>query len=200
MLRQMFYSIQVNGKKIDWERSSGYALGVQKYTKTHVSSNSGSSVVSTIETITEFWIKQSGKEVHVKISSDCIRVRDGQKVSVLTCYNKQKFIPNCIFINHDFQEWHWSCKSWKFFTTLEIFNFIENWFILVSVVLGGPGLIYWLTVLGLINNELNVALFIALTIVGLVSFIAGLIIMSIVIHLHWKQMQPQVEKMVTSIL
>jgi hypothetical protein len=79
MLINFFYSMQVNGKTIDWERLSGKALGVQKYTQTHVSGGGeNSSVSSTIETITEFdVVKQNGQEVHVKISGDRVRVRDG---------------------------------------------------------------------------------------------------------------------------
>ncbi|MBF2063179.1 MAG: hypothetical protein IGS39_01910 [Calothrix sp. C42_A2020_038] len=199
MLGQIFYSIQVNGKKIDWERLSGYALGVQKYTTTYVR-GSGDSVRSEIETITEFWIKQSGKEVHVKISSERIRVRNGQKVSVLSCYNNIRLISNCIFINHDFQEWHWLCKSWNFFKNLEIFKFLTDWFF-ANLIIGGVWIIIWLiVVLQWVNNEFIVALLMTLAFVGLVSFVVQLIVMSILIHLHWKQMQPQVEAMVNSIL
>jgi hypothetical protein len=200
---KIFHSMQVNGKTIDWERLSGNALGVQKYTKTHVSGGGeNSSVSSRIETITEFdVVKQNGQEVHVKISGDRVRVRDGQIVSVLSCHNQKKSLTNCIFINHNSQEWYWLLRGghWGFLLPLEIFSFPKKWLI-INLSLSGISLITLFSAILLVYDKFIFSIFISFFVVALVSFIAQFVVMQIVLSPPWKNMQPEVEKMVQSIM
>ncbi|MCF2148085.1 hypothetical protein IQ276_016965 [Desmonostoc muscorum LEGE 12446] len=129
MLNQTLHPLKVNGKNIYFEQIYGTALGVQKYTITH-----GSDVSSSIETITEFWLQTgNGKETQIKLSTDNIKVREGQQVSLIRAYNyigaytKSKTSPYYIFINHDFHDWCWLCTPTLFLSNLKVFIFPIGW-------------------------------------------------------------------------
>ena len=143
-------SIIINKRQINFETCCGFAMGVQKYTKTHVSGGGeNSSVSSWIETITEFSIQQNdGNEVQVTLTGEEIRVRDGQRVLVIWGCRKDRRCA-ITFVNHDENsKLYWIGTSDSFFSHLEVFNFfaiftgslgnsIKNILTFICVLFGG---------------------------------------------------------------
>jgi hypothetical protein len=72
MKSQPFKSISINKRQINLETCSGLAMGVQKYTKTHViGADTIIGLSSWIETIIEFSIQQAnGNEVQVTLTNE----------------------------------------------------------------------------------------------------------------------------------
>jgi hypothetical protein len=149
MENQELESISVNGKAIHWAVRSGVAVGVQKYTKTHVTGGSGDSAPSSrIETIIEFSIQQkNGNEIEMEIKDVNLRVRDGQRVSVVSGYTESKGSDWLIFVKHGskewngINEWYWLNGRYSFFGQLGIFEFFPRW-IIVCLVLAASYVVF----------------------------------------------------------
>jgi hypothetical protein len=135
MKSQSFESITINEKKIHWKTLSGVAVGVQKYTKTHVSGGRDENVSSSIETIIEFSIQQdNGNETEIVLRQEKIRVRDGQRVSVIQGHTSSEH-RDMIFINHDSNEQYWICTPDSFFESLWIFIILPVEFTIYCVAM-----------------------------------------------------------------
>ncbi len=203
MSNQLFEPVKVNGTTIHWGCISGRAVGVQKYTKTHVSGggHGQSSVTSWIETIIELSIEQSnGQETPITLYEENIRVREGQRVSGIWGYTERTNSCWLIFVNHDYQKWYWLCTSTRFFQSLSMFPFLIemfpflNWLILlliVSVLIVSVGTLVFAMFSSYILQSflLMIALLIALLIV---IAIVVYVFQKIRIHLAWRAIRPQI--------
>ena len=131
MTSQPFAPIIVENQVINWGVFSGIAVGVHKYTKTHISG--GERPSSIVEIIVECLIQQyDGEEIPVKLSTleenfgvigimnkEEIRLREGQRISVIGGYTDDKSSNCLIFINHNDKKWYWVNYT-------NIGNFLDN--------------------------------------------------------------------------
>lgn len=188
MTNQGLESISVNEQTIYWAVRSGVAVGVQKYTKTHVTGGYGDSAPSSqIETIIEFSLQQeSGNEIEMKFRREDIRVRDGQRVSAVFGYTESKSSYWLIFINHDSKKWYWVDTPYSFFRKLEIFVLLSDWWIAFFLAV---------TVISLaVSSEW--------AIFGIIVGISGIIfpiIQRCRCQLAWKMVEPQIIKILSQL-
>jgi hypothetical protein len=135
-MTQNLWTSNVNGTTINWSVQSGVAEGVQKYTKTHVSGGGGDSApTSRVETIVEFSIKQvNGNEIEMEIKDTALKVRDGQRVSVLFGHTHGRSSNWLILINHDSNKYFWIDNAISIFGDLGIYRFCPEWIIICFVV------------------------------------------------------------------
>ncbi|MEH1765700.1 hypothetical protein [Nostoc sp.] len=191
MLNKTLHQLKVNGKNISWERIYGTALGVQKYTTTHVSGD-GDGVTSRIEIITEFWLKEgNGRETQIKLSGADVKVREGQRVSLVWAYTKSKTSPYVIFVNHDFQDWCWLCTPTLFLSQMKVVR------LLPAVLVG-----YILPMILVVCYSFKYEYFFLCLLVGI---IVSLIILLQVIQLirifsAWKSMQPEIANLIKTLI
>jgi hypothetical protein len=190
MKRQQIESIIINKLQIDWESSSGIAMGVQKYTKTHVRGGGDSSVSYSIETITELSILQANSnETQVILRGEEIRVRDGQPVSVIwgcTAARKRELI----FINHDdSNKLYWVDKPRSFFNYLGIFICFSKDSIYIWLMFG--------LLLCLVTSQIF-PIFLTVAIIGIYlgAGIVFLIIQEYRVRSAWSIIKPQILEVV----
>lgn len=120
MTSQPLAPIIVENQVINWKVVSGIAVGVHKYTKTHISG--GENPSSKVEIIIECVIRQdNGEEIPVKLSTweekskavrgkegfDEIRIREEQRISIIRAYTEDRTGKWLIYINHDDKKWYW---------------------------------------------------------------------------------------------
>jgi uncharacterized membrane protein (DUF485 family) len=138
MRDQLFESIVINKKRIDWEICSGIARGVQKYTKVRTI---GAEYVGD-DTIVEFSIQQNNKrDVELTLKGEEIRVRDGQSVSIIwgcTAGRRRELI----LINHsDNNRLYWVDNPYSFFDNLRIFSYLPLVFSFIVMVFSFPAVV-----------------------------------------------------------
>jgi hypothetical protein len=190
MRSQLFESISINRQKIDWKTCSGIAMGVQKYTKTHVRGGGDSSVSYSIETITELSILQANSnETQVILRGEEIRVRDGQRVSVIwgcTAARKRELI----FINHDDSDkLYWVDKPRSFFNYLGIFICFSKDSIYIWLMLG-------LLLCFMTSRIFSIFLMVAIIGIYLGAGIVFLIIQEYRVRSAWSIIKPQILEIV----
>jgi hypothetical protein len=189
MKSQPIESITINKKKIHWETLSGVAVGAQKYTKTHVSGGGNEHVSSSIETIIEFSIQQdNGNETEIVLRQGEIKVRDGQRVSVIQGHTSSMH-SDMIFINHGNNEQYWIRTPDSFFDHLGIFiifpvEFLRG-FITLAILTSG----YMLTTASIL----------IWAVIGCTIGVAGIVFYLIQINrvkVAWKIIKPQILEIV----
>lgn len=124
MTSQPLAPIIVENQVINWRVFSGIAVGVHKYTKTHIIRSGGEypTYSSRVEIIVECSIhKDDGEEIPVKLSTwewnicqmngkegfEEIKLREGQLISVMGGYTDNRISNWLIIINHDDKKWYW---------------------------------------------------------------------------------------------
>ena len=196
MRNQLFESISINRQQIDWETCSGIAVGVQKYTKTYVSGGGENSFVSSrIETITELSIQlANNNEIQMTLTGEEIRVRDGQRVSVIWgCATTRR--RQVIFINHDDNnKLYWIDNPHSFFTGLGIFTYSPLFAFAISIVIVS----YIIFVLGL--TVPNYFLVLAWSIIILVITVIVRVIQAYRIQSAFKIIKPQILEIVKQLI
>ncbi|MEB3294915.1 MAG: hypothetical protein VKJ24_17295 [Synechococcales bacterium] len=125
--------IHVNQQTIYWEICSGIAVGVQKYQdKIDLGNYQSKNPRDTLSRlIIELAIQKSdGKEQDIIIpGAHKIKVRDGQRVSVLFGYTASRKSCGLIFVNHDRHKKYWIAKPRDFFESLGLFaNLPGKWY------------------------------------------------------------------------
>ena len=180
MNSQLFAPVNVNKQTIHWRVISGIAVGVQKYTKTHVSGGGDSSVSYRIETITELSIQQdNGDEIDMTVRVEELQVRDGQRVSGIFGYTQNKDSNWLIFVNRDRKKWYWVTSSYSFFESLGMF-----------VLLPIQGFPFFITLL----IPAVVISFLMFGYISMIGIIIGIILYAIPayrIFSAWKTIKPQ---------
>ena len=144
--------IVIKKQIIHWRVVSGHVIGIQKYTKTHVT-QSGSrdnySVDSWIEIIIELFIRQdNGNETQIILRKEEtssnpfleegmgeIQVRERQYVSGVLGYSNGKTSDWIVFVNHDDCKWYWVVEPLIFLESIDIFPVPLWWNILFSGVI-----------------------------------------------------------------
>jgi hypothetical protein len=186
MRSKSFESITINRRAIHWDTLSGTAIGVQKYTKTHVSGGyKDEAVSSSIETIIEFSIQQdNGNETEIVLRQEKIRVRDGQHVSIIWGYTSSRR-DNIIFINHDNDRLYWLCTPTSFFEHIGIF-----------ITLSSESAIFLMVMLVAISIYILLTASIStLAVIGVIIGIAGILFYQIQrnrVQVAWNIIEPQI--------
>lgn len=203
MRHQLFESIIVNQQTIYWKAYSGLAVGVQKYTKTHVSGGDGS-VSSWVETIIELSIQQDdGNETQMTLRGEEIRVRDGQRVSGIFGYTENKSSYWLIFVNHDAKKWYWVNTPRSFFESLRLFVFLSGWWVIlfVAILAISALLLIYSPIYSFVHPYLIWATVGIITgIVGIMFCVAHLMVQSRRVHLSWKKIEPQLIEIALQLL
>ena len=205
MSNQLFKPVTVNGKTIHWKCISGRAVGVQKYTTTHVSGGGNSPVSSWIETIIELSIEQSnGRETQFTLCGDDIRpirelssqfesiqVREGQRVSAIRGYIGTKIVGknSCwlIFVNHDYKTLYWLCTPQRFFQSLGMF---PRFSVLIFLLIESVATLVFIR----FSRDSDVSLFLMIALL-IVIMIEVYVFQKIFIFLPWRAIYPQVVDM-----
>ena len=180
--------IVIKKQTIHWRVISGRVIGIQKYTKTHVSGGGEhSSVNAWIEIIIELSIQQdNGNEIQMILRKEEpsanpffeegmgeIQVWERQYVSGVLGYNNVKTSDWIVFINHDNRKWYWVFEPQIFLESMGI-SVVPLWW---NVLFGGVILFAVLT----FNSTFIGSAFL----MSLRSFEFGVLVVSILICLFW---------------
>ncbi|MEB3293702.1 MAG: hypothetical protein VKJ24_11130 [Synechococcales bacterium] len=191
--------IQINHQTIDWEICFGIAVEVNKYND-NIYAGNGYPIRSQYAQghlmITELTIRQSNGEEHdITIQgSNNLRVRDGQRVSILSGYTTSGRKCELVFVNHDRHKKYWLVKPHSFFERLRIFdhlakrssNFFRGMIIICAL------LFIFLRITSKISG---LELFVFLILLGLMGFIfclANAWIHHYQMRSAWKTIEPQI--------
>ena len=200
MRNQLFEPVSVDKQTIYWEAYSGFALGVQKYTKTYVSGGYGSApAFSRIETIIELSIQQDDRtEIQMTLKGEEMRVRDGQRVSGILGYTENKRECWLIFVNHDDKKWYWISTPRSFFKSLGLFVFLSDWWVVLFIAILAISIIlvnfFMYHSIRPVWAAIGIILGIILGIVGIVGIIFCVVHFKIQrhrVHLAWKIIKSQ---------
>ncbi|MEH1874964.1 hypothetical protein [Nostoc sp.] len=187
----MFEPVTVNKQTINWGVYSGLAIGVQKYTKTHVSG--GEYTTSTIETIIELSIqKNNGDEAEMTIKREKIRVRDGQRVSGIFGYTESEKSNWLIFVNHDAEKWYWLDTPRSFFESLGVFRLLSPLWLISFIVILIISVIARVVSGDYSHSPIWTTIGIIVGIIGIIFCIVQFILQRHRVNLAWNTIEPQI--------